>query len=131
MISDERRTIAVISISLSLQTRHFPTSSARYARLWLGQQFVDAAPVKADDDFIADDNRRRAAALVGSNELLQRGGILRNVAFDEVDAPLRKILFRRMAGASTVGSEYLNCIFSHFNSLLLKVCGGDSWVGCV
>jgi hypothetical protein len=104
---------------------------ASYARLRLGKQFVDAAPVEADDDFIADDNRRRPAAFVGPDQLLQRRGILRHVAFDEVDALLRKILFRRVAGTSAVGGEYLNCIFGHLRFLLFKASGCNSRLGCV
>ena len=107
-----------------------PACSASEAHLWLGEQVVDAAPVKADDDLIADDNRRRSAALVGPNQLLQRRGIFRDVALDEVDAFLRKILFRRMAGASAVGGEEFYRRFSHLNTSFLH-CSPSLRAGCV
>jgi hypothetical protein len=82
---------------------HIPIARASGAHLCLTKQFVDSAPVKADDDLVADDDRRGSTALVGPNQLLQRRGVLGDVALDEVDAFLRKILFRRMAGASAIG----------------------------
>jgi hypothetical protein len=51
---------------------NIPTSAASAAYLCFGKQFVDAAPVKADDDLIADNDGRGAAALIGPNKLLQR-----------------------------------------------------------
>jgi len=44
--------------------RNIPAYPASRAHLWLGQQFVDAAPVKSDDDLVADDDGRRTTALV-------------------------------------------------------------------
>jgi hypothetical protein len=93
---------------------NIPIASANEIHLCLGQQFVDAAPIEADDDLVADDDRRGAAALVSANQLLQRRCVLRDVAFDEVDALLRKILFRAMARASAIGGEDFNRVFGHF-----------------
>jgi hypothetical protein len=81
--------------------------------LGLGQQFVDAAPVKADDDLVTDDDGRSAAALICPYQLLQRRGVLRDVALDKVDPFLRKILFRRVAGASTISGVYFNALLAH------------------
>jgi hypothetical protein len=44
--------------------RNIPAYPASRAHLWLSQQFVDAAPVKSDDDLVADDDGRRTTALV-------------------------------------------------------------------
>jgi hypothetical protein len=95
---------------------NIPTSSASAAPLRFGKQFVDTAPVKADDDLVADDDGRGAAALVRPNQLLQRRGVLRDVALDKVDPFLRKILFRRMAGASTVGGVDFDRLVGHITS---------------
>jgi hypothetical protein len=91
---------------------NIPTASASEAYLCRGEQFVDAGPVKANDDLIADDDGRGAAALVRFNQLLQRRGVLRDVPFDEADALLRKILFRAMAGASAVCGVDFNALLA-------------------
>jgi hypothetical protein len=49
-----------------------PTAAASETYLCRGKQFVDAAPIKADDDLTADHDGRGAAALVSFNQLLQR-----------------------------------------------------------
>jgi hypothetical protein len=103
--SDEETTLVV--------NGNIPTAAASEAHLCLGKQFVDAALIKADDDLFADDNRRSATAFVGPNQFLQRRGIFRDVALDEINALLRKILFRGMAGASTVGGEQCNSLVVH------------------
>jgi hypothetical protein len=102
-----------IEMPPSLLGGHISTASASEARLCLGKQFVDAAPVKADDDLVADDDGRSAAALVGPNQLLQRRGVFRDIALDKGDPFLRKILFRSMAGASTIGGVDFDLLFTH------------------
>jgi len=92
---------------------NIPTPSASEAHLCCGKQFVDAAPVKADDDLIADDDGRGTAALVGPNQLLQRRRVLGDIALDEIGAFLRKILFRGMARASPIGGVDFNRLFGH------------------
>lgn len=71
--------------------------------LGLGKQCVNSAAVKTDDHLSADDDRRGGAALIGLYQLLQRRGVLGDITFDKGDTLLRKILFRGMTGASTVG----------------------------
>jgi hypothetical protein len=44
--------------------RNIPTYPASRDHLCLGQQFVDPAPIKSNDHLVADDDGRRAAALV-------------------------------------------------------------------
>jgi hypothetical protein len=44
-----------------------PTPSTSEAHLCLGKQFVNAAPVKADDDLVADDDGWGTTALVSPN----------------------------------------------------------------
>ena len=83
------------------------------AHLCPGKQFVDAAPVEADDDLVVDDNGRRAPALISLNQLLQGRWVHRDVALDKVDPFLRKILFRRMAGASAVGGIDFDVLRAH------------------
>ena len=51
---------------------NIPTASASAAHLCRGKQFVDAAPVKADDDLVADNDGRGTAALISPDQLLQR-----------------------------------------------------------
>ena len=51
---------------------NIPICVASEAHLCRRKQFVDAASVKADDDLVADDDRRSSAALVGPNQLLKR-----------------------------------------------------------
>lgn len=82
------------------------------------KQSVDTAAIKADDDLVTDDNRRRAAALVGPNQLLKRRRVHRDITLDKIDAFLRKILFRAMAGASAVGGVEKYLIFLHITALL-------------
>jgi hypothetical protein len=83
------------------------------AHLCRSKQFVDAASVKADDDLVADDDGRSAAALIGPHQLLKRRGVHRDIALDKVDPFLRKILFRGMAGASPIGRVDFNCLVRH------------------
>ena len=92
---------------------NIPICVANQAHLCRRKQLVDAASVKTDDDLVADDDRRSAAALVGPNQLLERRGVHRDIALDKVDPFLRKILFRAMAGASAVSCVYFDCIFRH------------------
>ena len=44
--------------------RNIPAYPASRAHLCLGKQFVDPAPVKSDDDLVADDDGRRTTALI-------------------------------------------------------------------
>jgi hypothetical protein len=97
----------------SLLDGNIPTASASNAHLWLGQQFVDAALVKADDGLVADNDGRSAAALIRPHQLLQRRGVDRDIALDKVDPFLRKILFRGMAGASPIGGVDFDRLVGH------------------
>jgi hypothetical protein len=109
---------------------HIPTASPSQAHLCLGQQFVDAALVKADDGLVADDDGRSAAALIRPDQLLQRRGVVGDIALDKGDPFLRKILFRRMAGASAIGGVDFDWLVGHLpNSFLIGSIGlGDIWV---
>ena len=86
---------------------------ARETHLCRRKQLVNTAAIKADDDLVTDDDRRRAAALVGPNQLLKGRRVHRDIALDKIDTFLRKILFRAMAGASTVGGVDFNRLVSH------------------
>jgi hypothetical protein len=101
---------------------NIPICVASEAHLCRRKQFVDAASVKADDDLVADDDRRSAATLVGPNQLLKRRGVHRDIAFDKGDPFLRKILFRAMAGASTIGGIDFHTLFAHRGSPPLRGC---------
>lgn len=92
---------------------NIPICLASETHLCRGKHPVNAAAIKADDDLVSDDDRRRAAALVGPNQLLKRRRIHRNITLDKIDAFLRKILFRAMAGASAVGGVDFDRLVSH------------------
>lgn len=87
------------------------------AHLCRSKQFVDAASVKADDNLVADDDGRSAAAPIGPDQLLKRRGVHRDIALDKGDPFLRKILFRGMAGASPTGRVDFHTLFAHLAPL--------------
>jgi hypothetical protein len=96
-------------------SRHgnIPICVASETHLCRRKQLVNTAAIKADDDLVTDDDRRRTAALVCPNQLLKGRRVHRDIALDKIDAFLRKILFRAMAGTSAIHSIYFDCFFSH------------------
>ncbi len=90
-----------------------PLQRGRGACSCLCDQLVDPSAVKSDDHLTVDDDGGCAAAVIGAHELFQGCWILGDIAFNEVDPFLRKILFRCVAGASAIGGKEFDLLLGH------------------